>query len=77
MENWRRPVSFQVLQDLGTVLVNVCRSSFEVHLFRLAFSFAFFGALRVGELISPSTVRAGGLRDEDVNLFADRIEFSL
>lgn len=76
-KNWRRPVSFAILHDLGNVLGKICRSLFEERLFRLEFSFEFFGALRVGELVSPSTVRAGGLHDEDVNLFPDRVEFRL
>lgn len=76
-EDWRRPVSFTMLQDLGLILGKVCKSDYEVCLFKLAFSLAFFGALRIGELVSPSTVRAGGLRNDDVNLFTDRVEFRL
>lgn len=73
----RRPVSFRLLQDLGERVGVLCRSDYEVRLFRLAFALAFFGALRVGELISPSVQRPGGLRDEDVDLFGDRLEFHL
>ncbi|CAN2387662.1 hypothetical protein PRIEUP_LOCUS11981 [Pristimantis euphronides] len=64
----RRPVSFQLLGDTGGVLGNVCSSEYEVRLFRLAFSWAFFGALRVGELVSPSKIREGGIRREDVQV---------
>ncbi|XP_075707168.1 uncharacterized protein LOC142741711 [Rhinoderma darwinii] len=70
----RRPVSFSLLISLGVSLVSVCRSSSEVELFRLAFSLAFFGALRIGELVSPSTKRAGGLRLGEVSLYVDRLE---
>lgn len=76
-QDWRHPVSFAILQDLGNVLGKICRSPFEERLFRLAFSPAFFGTLRVGDLVSPSMVRAGGLKDEDVNLFPDRVVLRL
>ncbi|XP_075719756.1 uncharacterized protein LOC142760450 [Rhinoderma darwinii] len=70
----RRPMSFALLVSLGVSLVSVCRSSSEVELFQLAFSLAFFGALKIGELVSPSTKRAGGLRLEEVGLYGDRLE---
>ncbi|XP_075688135.1 uncharacterized protein LOC142656971 [Rhinoderma darwinii] len=70
----RRPVSFALLSSLGGSLASVCRSSDEMDLFRLAFSLAFFGAFRIGELVSPSTKQAGGLRSGEVSLFADRLE---
>ncbi|CAN2389032.1 hypothetical protein PRIEUP_LOCUS17151, partial [Pristimantis euphronides] len=71
----RRPVSFQLLWDIGGVLGNVCSSEYEVRLFRLAFSWAFFGALRVGELVSPSKIREGGIRREDVQVKGNSVEF--
>lgn len=77
VEDRRRPVSFRLLQDLGGQLGKLCWSVFEECLFRLAFSLAFFGALRLGELVSPSTKRPGGLMDEDMDLFEDRVEFAL
>ncbi|KAM9324593.1 uncharacterized protein PAF06_000660 [Gastrophryne carolinensis] len=43
----------------------VCASSFEVRLFRAAFSLAFFGALRVGELVSSNKRVPGGLGFDD------------
>ncbi|XP_075711227.1 uncharacterized protein LOC142747971 [Rhinoderma darwinii] len=73
----RRPVSFALLASLGLSLGSVCRSSSEMELFQLAFSLAFFGALRIGELVSPSTKRAGGLRLEEVGLYGDRLELWL
>ncbi|CAN2390367.1 hypothetical protein PRIEUP_LOCUS403, partial [Pristimantis euphronides] len=71
----RRPVSFQLLGDIGGMLGNVCSSEYEVRLFRLAFSWAFFGALRVGELVSPSKIREGGIRREDVQVEGNSVEF--
>lgn len=73
MADQRQPVSFQLLQDLGGLLIRLCKSGYEDKLFRVAF----LGALRLGELVCPSTNRAGGLRDEDVDLFWDRVEFYL
>lgn len=44
----------------------MCFSPFEVQLFKTAFVVAFFGALRVGELVSPSKSVMGGLDVYDV-----------
>ncbi|KAM8960765.1 uncharacterized protein RCH25_036532 [Pelodytes ibericus] len=75
MKGWRRghrsvdarkPVSGALLLGLVHVLPAVCRSPFEISLFRLAFSLAFFGALRIGELVSPATRVAGGLLAADM-----------
>ncbi|KAM3940554.1 uncharacterized protein RB166_000511 [Leptodactylus fuscus] len=61
----RRPLSFQILGDLLGVLGRVCNSDYEVRLFGLAFSLAFFGAFRISELVSPSRGRPGGLGFSD------------
>lgn len=76
-EDPRKPVSFQMLQDLGCCLGGFCTSALETVLFRLAFSLKFFGALRLGELVSPGKVKVGGLLKGDVDLFPDRLVFSL
>lgn len=47
---------------------SVCSSPFEVSLFQTCISLAFFGSLRIGELVSPSQSRVGGLVFEDVLL---------
>ncbi|KAM3921505.1 uncharacterized protein RB166_010897 [Leptodactylus fuscus] len=57
----RRPLPFGILNELLGVLGDVCGSEYEVLLFRLAFSLAFFGAFRVSELVSPSRRCPGGL----------------
>ncbi|KAM9296619.1 uncharacterized protein PAF06_017531 [Gastrophryne carolinensis] len=61
----RRPFSWGLLGGIFSVLPLVCESGFEVSLFRAAFSLAFFGALRVGELVSPSKRVPGGLGFDD------------
>ncbi|CAN2387186.1 hypothetical protein PRIEUP_LOCUS8220, partial [Pristimantis euphronides] len=71
----RRPVSFQLLGAIGDTLGRVCSSEYEVRLFSLAFSWAFFAALRVGELVSPSKIRGGGILWEDVRGKDNSVEF--
>ncbi|XP_075128011.1 uncharacterized protein LOC142201079 [Leptodactylus fuscus] len=73
----RRPVSFQLLCQLGVSLDGVCSSGLEITLFRAAFSLAFFGALRIGELVSSSKNKPGGLLFEDVDIYGDRVEFRI
>ncbi|XP_031756677.1 uncharacterized protein LOC116410409 [Xenopus tropicalis] len=62
----RRPVSVELLQGLQGVLVNICRSKYEAKLFQAAFALAFFGAFRVGELVSHSKSKPGGLDIKEV-----------
>ncbi|XP_054841847.1 integrase/recombinase xerD homolog [Eublepharis macularius] len=50
----RRPISLSILRRLLGVLPDCCRSPFEARLFHTAFTLAFFGALRVGELVAGS-----------------------
>ncbi|XP_073498485.1 uncharacterized protein [Phyllobates terribilis] len=70
----RWPISYGLLLTLGQLLGSVCKSPQEVKLFRLAFSLAFFGALRLVELVSPSRFVSGGLLKDDVDLYSDRVE---
>ncbi|XP_073524941.1 uncharacterized protein [Phyllobates terribilis] len=70
----RRPVSYNLLLLLGRQTEVVCTSLWESRLFKLAFSLAFFAALRLGELFSASKTNKGGLFNEDVDLYMDRIE---
>ena len=62
----RRPVSFEVLRGILAKVGAICSSRFEVTLFRAAFALAFFGAFRVGELVSPSKLVQGGMGVADV-----------
>ncbi|KAM3911197.1 uncharacterized protein RB166_019888 [Leptodactylus fuscus] len=64
----RRPVSYDLLCRIVSSLASVCSSSYEVSLFSAGFSLAFFGALRIGELVPPSKFKHGGLLLEDVIL---------
>lgn len=62
----RRPVTFANLLAICDQLGLVCSSSYECLLFTAAFSLAFFGVFRVGELVSPSKKEAGGILVQDV-----------
>lgn len=64
----------QFLQDVGVRLSGLCSLGYEENLFRLAFSLAFFWELRLGELVSPSARRAGGLLNENMDFYAGRVE---
>lgn len=62
----RRPIDRQLLGDLLSILPGVAETGFKATLLSLAFSCAFFGAFRVGELV------AAGKRSLDTGLrFAD------
>lgn len=50
----RCPISLQILSGILSLLLEVCSSEFETLLFRVAFSWAFFGAFRIGELVAKS-----------------------
>ena len=50
----RRPITIAILQQLSSLLPNLCSSSYETHLFRTSFLLAFFGFLRVGEFTTAS-----------------------
>ncbi|XP_056411358.1 uncharacterized protein LOC130355345 [Hyla sarda] len=62
----RRPVSYTLLVSLVQASVSCCCSPFESALYSAAFCVAFFGALRVGELVPSSKQGSGGLLFEDV-----------
>lgn len=69
----RRPVSFGTLKKIVEVIPRVCFTQYEQRLFHAAFLLAFFGALRIGELVSPTKYSAGGLGEEDVSLQKDSV----
>ncbi|XP_056385746.1 uncharacterized protein LOC130281967 [Hyla sarda] len=62
----RRPVSYPLLVSLLQASVSCCTSNFEATLYSAAFCVAFFGALRVGELVPSSKRGPGGLLFDDV-----------
>lgn len=50
----RRPIDQHLLGELVSALPGIALTGFEAILFQLAFSCAFFGAFRVGELVAAS-----------------------
>ncbi|CAJ0936584.1 unnamed protein product [Ranitomeya imitator] len=67
----RRPISFTLLSNLVRVSGSVCDSTYEATLISAAFSLAFFGAMRVSEILPSSRCRAGGLQLEDLVICDD------
>ncbi|XP_069591863.1 uncharacterized protein [Ranitomeya imitator] len=67
----RRPISFTLLSNLVRVSGSVCDSTYEATLISAAFSLAFFGAMRVSEILPSSRCRAGGLQLEDLLICDD------
>lgn len=72
-----RPVSFSIIQVICENLGSVCSLGYEMFLFRAAFSVAFFGSFRVGELVSPSRRVAGGFLARDVLATENRVVLRL
>ncbi|XP_071984316.1 uncharacterized protein [Engystomops pustulosus] len=70
----RRPVSLPLFGRLISILDIVCSDAFEASLFKAAFSIAFFGALRIGELVPLSATRPGGLLSRDVIVKQDSVK---
>lgn len=56
----RAPITFQRLQQLVSALPSVCSNVYEQHLFTAAFTMAFFGFLRVSELVGQGRDMASG-----------------
>ncbi|CAJ0958425.1 unnamed protein product [Ranitomeya imitator] len=67
----RRPISFTLLSNLVRVSGSICDSDYEATLISAAFSLAFFGAMRVSEILPSSRCRAGGLQLEDLVICDD------
>lgn len=63
----RHPVTFSMLHQLMLQVSRVCNSSFEPSLFKAAFALAFYGAFRLGELVSPFRTALGGIQVSDVH----------
>ena len=56
----RYPITLQRLEELLPSLASVCSNSYEVRLFKAAFSMAFFGFLRVSEMLGQRFTGGGG-----------------
>lgn len=68
-----QPVTFSNLLAICETLGFVCTSRYEGSLFKAAFSLAFYGAFRIGELVSPSRRLAGGPLQQAVRVGDNRV----
>ncbi|XP_073433563.1 uncharacterized protein [Dendrobates tinctorius] len=69
-----RPISLRLLHDIITKSETVCKSQYESALISTAFAIAFFGALRISELVPHSkTALIGGLINEDLVICSDAL----
>ncbi|KAM4045609.1 uncharacterized protein ACNLHF_009473 isoform 1-T1 [Anomaloglossus baeobatrachus] len=73
----RRPISFRLLADLINGAKVLCTSPYESTLFAAAFGTAFFGALRVGELVPKARGDISGLRRDDIVVCGDGLRVRL
>jgi len=65
----RLPISGVILKDLMKGLVISTSSQYECTMYQTAFIVAYFGFLRLGEIVADSNRRAeGGLRGDDVSI---------
>ncbi|OCT55560.1 hypothetical protein XELAEV_18000707mg, partial [Xenopus laevis] len=60
------PITLNILEGIFSQLGYIAQSPFELLLFRLAFSWAFFGAFRISELVSSNRAGVGGILREDI-----------
>ena len=67
--DFRLPIDPHLLRKIIEILPSICRSTYESNLFSAAYSLAYFGFLRVGEIVAESNNRAThALSLSDVNL---------
>ena len=64
----RLPITKSILTKIFQVLPSICRNDFESSLFAAAFSLAFHGLLRVGELVIHPNSSSRVLQSSDVNV---------
>ena len=64
----RLPITKSILTKIFQVLPCICRNDFESSLFAAAFSLAFHGLLRVGELVIHPNSSSRVLQSSDVNV---------
>ncbi|XP_069608836.1 uncharacterized protein [Ranitomeya imitator] len=73
----RHPISFDLLVSLVKAAELVCDSKYEAALMSAAFGLAFFGAMRVSEIVPTALNKPGGLRREDILICEDGIRIRL
>lgn len=61
-----RPMTLDMLKELCRILLEVCKDSYEVLLFRSAFILAFFAALRISEFVAANKKAVSNLKLSDI-----------
>ncbi|XP_077778997.1 integrase/recombinase xerD homolog [Podarcis muralis] len=71
----RRPITYDILTQIHKKLRAICWSKYEARLFSAAYSIAFFGALRIGELVCEGGVPHGqrGILLSDLTLSGSQL----
>ncbi|XP_077148900.1 uncharacterized protein LOC143809782 isoform X1 [Ranitomeya variabilis] len=67
----RRPITFELLISMVKFAGSVCDSRYEAALISAAFGIAFFGAMRVSEIVPTALKKPGGLKREDILICED------
>ena len=70
----RLPITMEKLEKLVAVLDHICASSYEAKLFKAAFTLAFFGFLRVSEIVGQGATSPRcrvGLSTQDISFTSE------
>ncbi|OCT97772.1 hypothetical protein XELAEV_18010001mg [Xenopus laevis] len=70
----RKPITLNLVEKLLNVLNAVCFDDFEVTLFQCLFSFTYFVAFRISEIVASSKTADIELRSVNVTLFKQRLK---
>jgi len=74
----RAPITVEILQQLPKALDAICFSNYEAELFKAAFSLAFFGFLRVGEMVFTTMANMDRpLKVDDVSVHSEFMEVTI
>ena len=77
--DFRSPITLDLLRKIITVLDKVFKDKYEATLFATAFSIAFFGLLRVGEITSSSSqyFNNASLKLQDITVHKKSVELQI
>lgn len=73
----RSPITLPLLINILNALPNVCTNTFEIKLFALAFSLAYFAILRVGEITHTNPTHSNALSIHNTLLSSHSIKLVL
>ena len=74
----REPITYPILVKIVQTLPCICYTKYETILFTAIFVLAFFGFMRIGELVQDSEANVGhALQYDDVKIVNDSIEIRI